>query len=51
MTRKKKMADSHFAILMTLFLPNKEWFTNFVQPFMKTGRRQVKLFSVATILA
>ena len=29
-TRKKKMADSRFAILIALFLPNKELFTNFV---------------------
>ena len=26
----KKMADSRFAILMALFLPNEELFTNFV---------------------
>ena len=49
---RKKMADSRFAILMALFLPNKELFTNFEQitnykPCMKTRRRQVKLFSVS----
>ena len=27
---RKKLADSRFAILMALFLPNKELFTNFV---------------------
>ena len=49
MTRKKKMPDSRFTILMALFLPNKELFTNFfnVQPCMKTRRTQVKLFLVS----
>ena len=28
--RQQKMADSRFAILMALFLPNKEFFPNFV---------------------
>ena len=42
---KKKMADSHFAILMALFLANKELFRH-VQPCMKTRRRQKTIFSV-----
>ena len=42
------MTDSRFAILMALFLPNRAVYKfRHVQPCMKTGRRQAKLFSVS----